>query len=323
MIGLRKTVFLILMMMIVSGVTLAGNHQSALILEIPASIVVPGPGLRLGDLGTIHGGTPADREDLMSVSLGSAPLPGQVRTFNRSYLMQIIQQHQFRKEVVLQMGEQVEVRVAAVCIGARDFETVIANILPPKKPGIIKRWIEIRNLPPEIWVEKDAQWKLEASVMGNFPEAGTVLFKLTLSGLGAHNRIFNISGKLHQTALLYRAVRDIPRKEKLERVDFEAVETELVNGREYTGEITGKIRATKLIRRGEILRTEFFETVPLVHKDHEVQVIVKGNSIEIRTFGTAKKDGWLGDEIQVVNRSSKKIFRARVIGEEMVEVILR
>ncbi len=164
---------------------------------------------------------------------------------------------------------------------------------------------------------------MDASVIGDMPEIGTVLFKVVLSGGGTKNRVFNIRGKVRETGLLNRATKDISRHAKLRNTDFEVIEKELLNGRELVGDIPAKIRATKLIRRGEILRTDFFQAVPLVHKGHEVQVIVKGETIEVQITGIAKNDGWLGDEIQVVNQTSKKIFRARVIGEEMVEVTFR
>jgi flagella basal body P-ring formation protein FlgA len=323
MINFKWTGVILTLIIGIAGVALANDSQPALIFEIPASITIAGPGLTLGDLGTIQEGTIADLEELKKVDLGSAPLPGQVRRFTRSYLMLIMRQHVLGKKFAIKMGEQVEVRVAATSIKAGDFETVITNLLPPKKTGIIKKWVEIHNLPGEIRIKKSDDWRLDASVIGNMPEIGTVLFKVVLYGGGTGNRIFNISGKVRETGLLYRAIRDIPRHTELRNTDFEVIESELLNGKEFTGNIPAKIRATKLIRRGEVLRTDFFQTVPLVYKDHEVQVIVRGEAIEVRITGIAKNDGWLGDEIQVANQTSKKIFRAKVIGAEMVEVTFR
>jgi flagella basal body P-ring formation protein FlgA len=323
MVDFKWTGIILILIIGIAGVALANDSRPALIFEIPAGITVAGPGLTFGDLGTFQGGATAGLEDLQKVNLGSAPLPGQVRRFTRSYLILIMQQHMLDKKFTLKMEEQVEVRVAATSITAGDFETMIANLLPSKKKGIVKKWVEIHNLPGEIRVGKSDGWRLDASVIGNMPEIGTVLFKVILSGGGTGNRIFNISGKVRETGLLYRAIRDIPRHAELRNSDFEIVENELCNGKELVGDIPVKIRSTKLIKRDEILKTDFFQPVPAVHKDHEVQVIVKGKSIEVRITGIAKNDGWLGNEIQIANQTSKKIFYAKVIGEEMVEVIFR
>jgi flagella basal body P-ring formation protein FlgA len=322
---------LFFLFIVLEGTAFSSGSQPVIVIEIPAKATVTGPGLRLGDLASIQGATVQELEAIRNISLGAAPPAGQARIFTRNYLMLILKQQSIQREWALKMGEQVEVRIAGVFIGSQDFETALAALLPPKKPGIIKKWLEIGTLPGEIWLGKDDQWRLEPSVIGNWPEVGPVLFKVVLwvnenssdNHKGQRQRNFNIRGKVRATALLYRAVRDISYHRDLKNTDFELDEKELVNGREVVGEFPEKVRSLKFIKRGEVLRQDDFQPVPLVVKGHPVEVIVKGSGLEIRMTGVAQDDGWLGDEVKVMNSSSKKTFRAKVIGEDRVEVILR
>lgn len=305
-----------------TGLMWANSDPTVPIFEIPESITVEGPGLSLGDLGVIQGGTGADFENLKKINLGSAPLPGHIRKITRSCILMILQQYRLDKRITIKMGEEVEIRVTATNIKSSYFEAVINRLLPPQKSGIIKQWVEVYSLP-EIWIKKDQNWHLDAAVNGDLPEIGPVLFKVILSVTGANNRVFNISGKIHKTALVYRAIREIPRHAKFSSNDFVMNEMELTNGKELVGEIPEKVRSSKVIRRGETLRGDYYQPVPLVYKDHEVHVIVKGPTIEVIIVGIAKSDGWLGDDIPIINQTSKKLFHAKVSGEEQVEVVLR
>lgn len=220
----------------------------------------------------------------------------------------------------------------ATVIEKREIVSALTSLMPPKKPRIIKKWLEIGELPRNLWVDKDDQWRLEPSVVGDWPEVGPVLFRVVLwvnqKGTGnlpgtERKRIFNIRGKVRATAQVYRALRDISYHRELHIGDFELCEMELVNGREVVGEFPAKVRSVRFLKRGMVLRHDVIQPSPLVGKGRTVEVIVKGSGLEIRMAGVAQSDGWLGDEIKVMNSSSKKTFRARVIGEETVEVTLR
>lgn len=303
-----------------NGVALA--EAPGLSLTISETAVVSGPRITLADLGTIQGGTNSEREYLKKIDLGAAPIPGQVRPISKKYILEIIMQHQFLKKLNLSMGAEVKVTVEAVCIKKADIEKVITDLLQKAKPGILKKWIELNNIPKEIWLSND-NWELKAVPIGKLPELGTALFKVIISNKNEKGREINISGKIRETAILYRTIRELPRHAEIKPDDLETVEMELSSGKELLGEIKGRIRTKRLIRQGEVLRTDQIQPVPLVHKEHEVVVIVRSKTVEITTSGIAKADGWLGDEILVVNPKSKKNFRGRVINENMVEVIIK
>lgn len=287
------------------------------VLEIPERVIVPGPKIYLSDLGSLrHQSQTADLD--LTVDLGPAPYPGQVRVFSREYLGLILKQRGFNKPLDIQMGEQVEVRVDSTCITAAQIEAAIQKEIVQDNPFIIKRWIEFRNLPDETWLSK-GEWQVKASPLGELPMVGTAVFRVTLTK-DTEIKTINVSGKIRALGRVYQSTRDISRHSLINEDDFQMIETELTSGREFLGRLDSKNRATKLIQKGRILEANQIQPVPLVAKGNIVNVIITDGNILIKMTGVAGKDGWLGDRITVQNPASKKVFQGRVSGPNLVEV---
>lgn len=297
------------------------NEHTAVTFEIPEVVIVSGPKISFNDLGTMKSGQTNVSDYLKRIDLGTAPAPGQVRTFNKEYLNSIIHQYNLPVTVDLQMGTQVVVKLMATCIKGTEIEKAVQNLFAEKKPYLIKKWVELHNIPEMLWLNQ-GEWKIEAFSVGNLPEVGNALFKVVLTK-GKENKTINISGKIRSIALVYGAVRDISHQAVINRTDFVMIERELLSGKELVGEIPSQIRSTKVIKQGEILRTDWFQPIPLVCKDHDVKVIVKDDNVVINIIGIAKVDGWLGDEVLISNPASNKMFRAQVTGNGIAEVNLQ
>lgn len=289
------------------------------VLEIPDRVIVPGPKIYLSDLGSLQNPDPVKRLNLM-VDLGPAPSPGQVRIFSREYLGLILKQKGFNENLDIRMGKQVEVRVESTCITAAQVEAAIAKVIPQNDAFIIKKWVEFRNVPAEIWLSK-GEWQIKASPLGDLPQVGPTVFRVTFTK-DHEVKTINVSGKIRALGRVYQATRDIRRHSLINEGDFKLVETELTNGQELLGKIPPDIRSTKLIKEGAILEKDHFQPLPLVIKGDLVNVVVKGGNIAVKMTGIAEKDGWSGDQILIVNPNSKKKFQGRVIGRNLVEVTL-
>lgn len=289
------------------------------VLEIPDRVIVPGPKIRLSDLGSIRNPSSVESCNLM-IDLGPAPYPGQVRVFSRDYLGLILKQKGFNQNLDIRMGKQVEVRVESTCITAEQVKAAIEKVIPRSDPFIIKQWIEFRNVPAETWLSK-GEWQIKASPLGDLPQVGPAVFRVTFMKDNEQKTI-NVSGRIKALGMVYQANRDIRRHSLINESDFKLVETELTNDQELIGKLPQRIRSTKLIKEGEILEKDHFQPLPLVIKENFVNVIVKGGNIAVKMIGIAAKDGWLGDQILIINPNSKKKFKGRVIGENLAEVTL-
>lgn len=290
------------------------------ILEIPETVVLKGSKITLKELGTLKGGTTEIVALLQRVDLGATPRPGERRTFSKGYLSFIMQQYGLADRLSLEMPEEVTVKVNSTCILGAEIEETIQALCREKKADLIKKWVELSNLPKEVWLSQ-GNWKIEAFPVGPLPEVGRALFKVVFSN-GKENKSINISGKIKATALVYRAKRDIAFQSEVNPADFEKLEAELTNSKVLVGEIPAGHRSTKKIKLGEILQVDQIQPIPLVLKDHQVVVCVRDGNVEIKILGKAMNDGWLGDQILISNPTSKKIFRGRVSGNGTVEVII-
>lgn len=289
------------------------------VLEIQDRVTVPGPKIYLSDLGTVRNASEAVLMNL-KVDLGPAPYPGQVRVLSKNYLELILKQKGFSQKVNILMGQQVEVRVESTCITGAQLAEAIQQLLPQNEPSLVKRWIEFRNLPKETWLSK-GDWQIKAEPLGALPLVGSALFRVVLSN-GATVKTINVSGKIRAQGRVYQAVLDLKRHSLLNPDAWMIVEAELTNGKEFLGELPQAMRLTRSIRKGQILETGHLQPLPLVSKEDIVNVVVKDGNITIKMTGIAQNDGWMGEQIMILNPSSKKSFRGRVAGPNLVEVTL-
>ncbi len=80
-------------------------------------------------------------------------------------------------------------------------------------------------------------------------------------------------------------------------------------------------RAIRAIAAGDRLSLGMIASPALVKSGDEVQTVVRVGAIEARGTAVAAQTGVLGAEIRVVNSSTRRSLRARVIGAREVEVV--
>lgn len=85
-------------------------------------------------------------------------------------------------------------------------------------------------------------------------------------------------------------------------------------------DVIGK-RTRRAIRVNSIIRGPMMETPPLIFKGDRVKLVAKIGALTVRTIGIAKNEGGKGDQIRVVNISSKKTVVGRVMDAATVEVV--
>jgi flagella basal body P-ring formation protein FlgA len=287
------------------------------LLEIPAEVTVAGPKISLADLGWAHGALESDVDFLRGLELGLAPLPGQTRIFTRKYLEFILKQQNACRRPVLQMGLQVTVRSETTTIEGVAIAAAINRQLP-EQSGIIKQWVEIANLPERICLPKGS-WRIEASVLNGRVRVGSNVFKVKLIG-AAVSRTLNLTGVVHQIAVVYRAKRNLAAKQPLLPENFEKLQLKLTSGREYIGDFPQGYRYLRSLRRGQVLLAEGIQPEPQVLKGSEVRVVFNEAGISVSLTARAKQDGWTGDRITLVNQTTKKEFQGQVVQAGIVAV---
>lgn len=85
-------------------------------------------------------------------------------------------------------------------------------------------------------------------------------------------------------------------------------------------EVAGSVSA-RFIPAGTVLGPKNIKQMPLVFRGQMITVVLKQGPIEITLHAQAKSDGFLHDNIKVMNPSSKKIIDAVVVGSGKAEVL--
>ena len=86
-------------------------------------------------------------------------------------------------------------------------------------------------------------------------------------------------------------------------------------------EIVGQ-RTTRIIQRGEIIRTNMIEATPVVMRGEPIHIRFIKGAIEIVLPGIARQDGYAGDKIRVKCLETKKLFNGDVLDSRTVIVNL-
>jgi flagella basal body P-ring formation protein FlgA len=85
-------------------------------------------------------------------------------------------------------------------------------------------------------------------------------------------------------------------------------------------EIAGALAARDLAE-GEIVNGRVARIPPAVRSGDQVAVRVVSGAVEVRALAVAQQSGRIGDVIRVINPSSRRPLRARVVGKAQVEVV--
>lgn len=96
---------------------------------------------------------------------------------------------------------------------------------------------------------------------------------------------------------------------------------EVANNLEYTltsDMLNNEIITKKTFREGEIIDKRFVKLKPVVQRNDDVKACVSMNNLQIEFEATALADGMMGDYINIENRTLKKIYRGKVIGENKI-----
>jgi flagella basal body P-ring formation protein FlgA len=151
--------------------------------------------------------------------------------------------------------------------------------------------------------------------------------RLAASGAAARptgRRVGTVDAEVYVSTEQVKARRAIPPGAILTADDLEA-------SREDVGRLPLRIvpnpklaigaRALRPIAEGELIAATMIVPPTLVKSGDEVQTIVRVGSLEAHGVAIATQTGSLGEEIRLVNASSRRPLRGRVVGTREVEVM--
>jgi flagella basal body P-ring formation protein FlgA len=120
----------------------------------------------------------------------------------------------------------------------------------------------------------------------------------------------------------YEVVKPVGRGELLDDTSVRRVE-DWVSGvpvKPLLDDVSGA-RTLRALAPGDMVLEHDVVTPPAVRNGEQVRLQIVAGPIVVSADGVAAQDGRVGDEIRIVNPSSGRVLRGRVIGLHAVEVI--
>ena len=118
-------------------------------------------------------------------------------------------------------------------------------------------------------------------------------------------------------------MRDIERKEPLDKIDFEN-SLKNITGLSSVPILDLKdihlFRSKTRLNKGEILTENDIERIPLIHIGDKITASIVNGNVMIQTDVVCKQEGSAGDIISV-SAAGNKIFKARVLDNNNVLII--
>ena len=149
---------------------------------------------------------------------------------------------------------------------------------------------------------------------------GAVRFTLTVDGA----RTGHADAQLQVSIEHARAVRFVPKGATLTADDVEDVRDDVVSGplrpSPHAVEVIGG-RALRDLVPGHNIPPTAVAVPPAVRSGQTVTAVSRAFGVEVAATMVAAQSGNAGSVIRVVNRTTRKALRARIVSSEMVEII--
>jgi len=316
------TMMACLFVLVASGTISAASGGGDWRLVVRSVACVKGPTVLLGEI--------ADSVDKLDArtwqSLAQMPLwraaekTGHPVTIDRERLAKVLRHYMGEKVSNLILPMQFTVQTGGRVIDANDLRTQVVAFLTPRAESMGGE-ITFKDLDlPDYYFFDSATDRLTIDLSGDIHPGRNQIQLRTVNSdgkivAGKAGTVFIDVWKAMPVAAtpLNRGERVTRDKVGFKRVNL-AYRSDLWDG---TG---GPWRMVRTLGRGQPFTRSHLEPVPLIEKGERVDLVYRGNRIQLTLKVEALDDASLGQQVPVLNLQSKKTVLATVVGDNTVMV---
>jgi flagella basal body P-ring formation protein FlgA len=288
-----------------------------------SEVLVRGPKVFLGEVSEISGGDQDLIDELAHLELARSPRPGNTSHIRESYVNSLLRRKGFPLDrIELEIPKKIIITRESQTITAAWVRSIVEKYISRTEPYKSGDWELIK-----LWTGRIPQipaGKLEYNIVSS-PSVNPSKIRLKIfilvDGRNETKIRANCQIDLKTTAVV--AVRRLEAGDRIRPGDLRMQKISLSAVRK--GALTSPNQGVGMIARkrinpGEPLRDSDLEQRDAVEKGDMVNIIAANGFLKVSSPGQVKQDGALGDNVPVLNLSSKKIVIGRVISSETVEV---
>ena len=155
--------------------------------------------------------------------------------------------------------------------------------------------------------------------------AGDINVYLDISIDGVNRKSVKIPFSVKLTSKVLIAKKNFTRGEPLDLKDFEGSTQTLGQARLAPVHETQlkQMRANRRVSKGTVLISNMVERIPKILSGKLVTIVADFNGVRVKSSGTALADGFIGQEISVKNRLSKRVIFGVVMPNGDVQVAVQ
>ncbi|MBB15143.1 flagella basal body P-ring formation protein FlgA [Candidatus Poribacteria bacterium] len=155
--------------------------------------------------------------------------------------------------------------------------------------------------------------------------AGDINVYLDISIDGVNRKSVKIPFSVKLTSKVLIAKKNFTRGDPLDLKDFEGSTQTLGQARLAPVHETQlkQMRANRRVSKGTVLISNMVERIPKILSGKLVTIVANFNGVRVKSSGTALADGFIGQEISVKNRLSKRVIFGVVMPNGDVQVAVQ
>ncbi|KZD08132.1 flagellar basal body P-ring formation chaperone FlgA [Oceanibaculum pacificum] len=300
---------------LVSTARVPAAAAALLPVSLQSTSLVYGRSIMLGDL---FSGVESDR----NIEVDRAPLPGERRIYTASTLQRLAQKHglEWRPNSPL---DKVAVERASLVVPMEEVEREMRQaLIDAGAPAEIE--VNIYNRGLRLHIATDAPMNFAVDRLSFDNRTQRFQAAITAPAGDPEAQTQQVSGRFYNLVSVPVLSRSILPGDIIQERD---ITWKMVRAGQLNGAVVGQpeeIVGTiprRPIPINQPIRTTDVKPNILAKRGDKVTLIAATPTMQLTALGIAQESGAEGDLIQVINSSSKKAVRGRVVGPNTVEVI--
>lgn len=321
---LGESVAYLILILVVLLPTPAAFSSDGIRLTLKSEAAIDQEAVRLSDIATMTGASPAQLKSLGTTVVARSPRPGQSRFVGLDYIRIRLKQAGVDTAGMIFKGPQ-DVRITRVSARLprqriqRAVEAAIRRQMPWKNEDVTIRAITFQdtvNLPT-------GKLSYRIDPKRNEDYLGRTILALHLFVDGEPVRKVWVNAIISVMADVVTVIRPLGKHQHIELADLSVERHDLADlpsGAVSRVEDALGNRTTRMIYANTVLQSSMIASPPLVRRGDIVKIVANAGPMTITATGRVKQQGSKGEMVRVVNTGSNRIITARVTGPGAVTV---
>ncbi len=293
-------------------------------IQVKNRCQIDGDTVYFGDIATFNPKNDSRVEKLREIEISASPSPDTFRRIERDLILYRISGHVAGyKDINIKTPEVMIVERLGQTVDEDKIETIYKDFVLDNAPWEEDQIVfENINVPSSLALPiGDLDWEIDIKQSRNYLGNFSIMIDFLVDGKSCKKTL--VSGRIAVIIDTVKSTRRIKRGEIISSEDLVMVSEKKTRFKNSLvtdpAEIIGK-RATRSIMADYEIQRGMFQVPPAVEKGDRVVIRAESKSILITAAGKALEEGCIGDQIRVMNISSKKEIIATVSKPSTVEV---